>query len=308
MSTSNWAAQAEQPTKRRSSLRLSRSPEKKPRFVSDPASNEASIASGSKEGQARSRSPEKRSRPGSGSGAGAGEAGAGAGTIKVERDGRQRNPRSEAERDRPLEDLLARDIGDRDSFRVSSHPFRQQRAQSPSSAHISSPSPSIEEESGDEDDEYRDDSRLMGQSASARLNDPRNPQSLQAPSTSSAFTQPRSSMAPTWATSAPSQSDLDTRGNSPTSSRSSGRLQAPTQLSTSAPSRIPSPPGHLSPNTQQVGPINPPLKTQAAFVGKLYAMLEDDDIANSGLIRWSADGTIFTCPNPTEFSKYVGAC
>lgn len=49
--------------------------------------------------------------------------------------------------------------------------------------------------------------------------------------------------------------------------------------------------------------VNPPLKTQAAFVGKLYAMLEDEEITRTGLIHWSADGTIFTCPNPTEFAK-----
>lgn len=51
--------------------------------------------------------------------------------------------------------------------------------------------------------------------------------------------------------------------------------------------------------------VNPPQKTQAAFVGKLYSMLEDEDIAKTGLIYWSAKGTTFTCPNPTEFSKYV---
>lgn len=49
--------------------------------------------------------------------------------------------------------------------------------------------------------------------------------------------------------------------------------------------------------------VNPPLRTQAAFVGKLYAMLEDEEIGKTDLIHWSADGTIFTCPNPTEFAK-----
>ncbi|EAL19201.1 hypothetical protein CNBH3000 [Cryptococcus deneoformans B-3501A] len=34
-------------------------------------------------------------------------------------------------------------------------------------------------------------------------------------------------------------------------------------------------------------------------------MLEDEDIAKTGLIYWSANGTTFTCPNPTEFSKVV---
>lgn len=47
----------------------------------------------------------------------------------------------------------------------------------------------------------------------------------------------------------------------------------------------------------------PPAKTQAAFVGKLYSMLEDEKITKSGLLYWSQDGTSFVCPNPTEFSK-----
>ncbi|ODN81551.1 hypothetical protein L202_01969 [Cryptococcus amylolentus CBS 6039] len=51
--------------------------------------------------------------------------------------------------------------------------------------------------------------------------------------------------------------------------------------------------------------VNPPPKTQAAFVGKLYSMLEDEEIAKTGLIAWSAEGTTFTVPNPTEFSKIV---
>lgn len=48
---------------------------------------------------------------------------------------------------------------------------------------------------------------------------------------------------------------------------------------------------------------HPPAKTQAAFVGKLYSMLEDEKIAKSRLLFWSEDGTSFVCPNPTEFSK-----
>ncbi|WOO79234.1 Heat stress transcription factor B-2a [Vanrija pseudolonga] len=50
---------------------------------------------------------------------------------------------------------------------------------------------------------------------------------------------------------------------------------------------------------------HPPTKTQAAFVGKLYSMLEDEKIAKSRLLFWSEDGTSFVCPNPTEFSKDV---
>jgi hypothetical protein len=72
-------------------------------------------------------------------------------------------------------------------------------------------------------------------------------------------------------------------------------------ISSSAPSRIRSPPTYGLSAGQ---PLNkPPLKIQAAFVGKLYAMLEDEDITRSGLIYWSADGTMFTCPNPTEFAR-----
>ncbi|ORY26717.1 HSF-type DNA-binding-domain-containing protein, partial [Naematelia encephala] len=66
---------------------------------------------------------------------------------------------------------------------------------------------------------------------------------------------------------------------------------------------MPSPPGFAL--SSGVPLVNPPAKTQAAFVGKLYKMLEDPDIARTGLIRWSPDGRIFTCPNPTEFSKTI---
>jgi hypothetical protein len=112
--------------------------------------------------------------------------------------------------------------------------------------------------------------------------------------------QPRS-MAPKWATSAPAEADH--MGYSSSSSRSSNRHQAQPPLSTSAPPGVASPPSFNLSNGQPL--VNPPLKTQAAFVGKLYAMLEDEDIARTGLIQWSADGAIFTCPNPTEFAKYV---
>jgi len=113
-------------------------------------------------------------------------------------------------------------------------------------------------------------------------------------------TQPRM-MAPKWATSAPSEPEHMAYSSS--SSRSSNRphQQQIPQLSTSAPSQMPSPPSYNLSNGQPL--VNPPLKTQAAFVGKLYAMLEDEDIARTGLIQWSPDGSVFTCPNPTEFAK-----
>ena len=106
-------------------------------------------------------------------------------------------------------------------------------------------------------------------------------------------------MAPKWATSAPNEPEQMAYSSS--SSRSSNRPQIPPQFSTSAPSQIPSPPSYNLSNGQPL--VNPPLKTQAAFVGKLYAMLEDEDIARTGLIQWSPDGSVFTCPNPTEFAK-----
>ena len=73
-------------------------------------------------------------------------------------------------------------------------------------------------------------------------------------------------------------------------------------MPTASPSRLPSPLPSINLCT---GPLitKPPMKTQAAFVGKLYAMLQNEEIARTDLIRWSADGTSFTCPNPTEFAK-----
>lgn len=65
--------------------------------------------------------------------------------------------------------------------------------------------------------------------------------------------------------------------------------------------RMPSPPSMLLSSGQPI--VNPPLKTQAAFVGKLYSMLEDDEIRRTGLLYWANNGTTFICPNPTEFSK-----
>lgn len=65
--------------------------------------------------------------------------------------------------------------------------------------------------------------------------------------------------------------------------------------------QMPSPPGLTLSSGQPI--VGPPLKTQAAFVGKLYSMLEDEEIRQSGLLHWSNNGTTFICPNPTEFSK-----
>ncbi|WRT70306.1 uncharacterized protein IL334_007304 [Kwoniella shivajii] len=75
--------------------------------------------------------------------------------------------------------------------------------------------------------------------------------------------------------------------------------------STSVPASKPSspPPGFNLSSGQPL--VNPPQKTQAAFVGKLYSMLEDEEIVKTGLIFWSAEGATFTCPNPQDFSKAV---
>ena len=143
------------------------------------------------------------------------------------------------------------------------------------------------------------------QSTSAQSSPPGSPEDRQARRSLSRdrlsaplSTQPRM-MAPKWATSAPNEPEQMAYSSS--SSRSSNRPQIPPQFSTSAPSQIPSPPSYNLSNGQPL--VNPPLKTQAAFVGKLYAMLEDEDIARTGLIQWSPDGSVFTCPNPTEFAK-----
>jgi hypothetical protein len=142
------------------------------------------------------------------------------------------------------------------------------------------------------------------QSASANSSPPGSPKGARRPDSrdrsAPLSTQPRM-MAPKWATSAPSEPEHMAYSSS--SSRSSNRQhqQQLPQLSTSAPSQMPSPPSYNLSNGQPL--VNPPLKTQAAFVGKLYAMLEDEDIARTGLIQWSPDGSVFTCPNPTEFAK-----
>ncbi|KAK8853152.1 hypothetical protein IAR55_003853 [Kwoniella newhampshirensis] len=98
-------------------------------------------------------------------------------------------------------------------------------------------------------------------------------------------------------------------GQASISSRSSNhhnqhKIPSASAVSSAVASRHPSPPPGFSLSSGQPL-VNPPSKTQAAFVGKLYSMLEDDEIARTGLIHWSAEGTTFTCPNPTEFSKQV---
>ncbi|KAI9276518.1 HSF-type DNA-binding-domain-containing protein [Sporodiniella umbellata] len=50
-------------------------------------------------------------------------------------------------------------------------------------------------------------------------------------------------------------------------------------------------------------PNSSAVKTQAAFVNKLYKMLEDAQTAD--YISWSSQGDLFSVPNPTSFSKCV---
>lgn len=105
---------------------------------------------------------------------------------------------------------------------------------------------------------------------------------------------------PTWRM-AESHRQASAEASTSPSSRSTTRHH-PYHPSAPSSSRITSPPPSFNLSSGQPL-VNPPLKTQAAFVGKLYAMLEDEEIAKSNLIHWSADGSIFTCPNPTELAK-----
>ncbi|KAE8539527.1 hypothetical protein D1P53_004629 [Cryptococcus gattii VGV] len=107
-----------------------------------------------------------------------------------------------------------------------------------------------------------------------------------------------------WSNIESGKSSLSTTSQSQSSSKSASRQQLTSnQFSqTAAALQQSSPPITFNLSTDQPL-VNPPPKTQAAFVGKLYSMLEDEDIAKTGLIYWSAKGTTFTCPNPTEFSN-----
>lgn len=94
-------------------------------------------------------------------------------------------------------------------------------------------------------------------------------------------------------------SNRNSQSSSSRSSRSSSQRQY--NVKSDGTERQPSPAAMTLSSGQPL--VNPPLKTQAAFVGKLYSMLEDNEIAKSGLIHWSAGGLTFTCPNPTDFSR-----
>ncbi|OCF38148.1 hypothetical protein I316_00372 [Kwoniella heveanensis BCC8398] len=112
----------------------------------------------------------------------------------------------------------------------------------------------------------------------------------------------RPSFPPTWVTSDNDRQAAAQLGQSSMSSRPQSYHATPS--ASAAASRHSSPPPSFNLSSGQPL-VNPPPKTQAAFVGKLYSMLEDDDIVKTGLIYWSAEGSTFTCPNPTEFSKTV---
>ncbi|WVF73027.1 hypothetical protein IAT40_007845 [Kwoniella sp. CBS 6097] len=112
----------------------------------------------------------------------------------------------------------------------------------------------------------------------------------------------RPSYPPTWVTSDGDRQNAAQSGQSSMSSRPQSYHATPS--ASAAASRHSSPPPSFNLSSGQPL-VNPPPKTQAAFVGKLYSMLEDEDIMKTGLIFWSAEGSTFTCPNPTEFSKTV---
>ncbi|CAG8584479.1 12132_t:CDS:2, partial [Ambispora leptoticha] len=64
--------------------------------------------------------------------------------------------------------------------------------------------------------------------------------------------------------------------------------------------------GNITPTTSTTSNItlnSSNHKTQAAFVNKLYTMVEDQSIQH--LISWAPSGDVFSVSNPTEFSKTV---
>ncbi|CAG8745212.1 8228_t:CDS:2 [Cetraspora pellucida] len=71
----------------------------------------------------------------------------------------------------------------------------------------------------------------------------------------------------------------------------------------SAPVLTSSPPSTLQSNSTTNNLTTTTHKTQAAFVNKLYTMVEDQSIQH--LISWAPSGDVFSVSNPTEFSKTV---
>lgn len=108
---------------------------------------------------------------------------------------------------------------------------------------------------------------------------------------------------PRWVTEADNaQLPIGQVQSSTNSSTSSSAIPLPPRSAPSQDDRDNSPPpSHMLSTGQPL--VGPPAKTQAAFVGKLCSMLEDEEIRATGLLYWSNGGTTFTCPNPTEFSK-----
>ena len=192
-----------------------------------------------------------------------------------------------------------------------SHSHSHSQSQQPTTAESSRFAPShlsYSPTSSVSADDYRPPKSVSSRSVVASSSTRRiHPPPLRAPlsATSSTYSRSRPSMPPTWRTASSSENEQVTPTQSIASTRSSSKH--PFQLSTSASSRVPSPPPSFNLSSGQPL-VNPPMKTQAAFVGKLYAMLEDEDIVKTGLIHWSVDGTVFTCPNPTEFSRCVCGC
>lgn len=88
---------------------------------------------------------------------------------------------------------------------------------------------------------------------------------------------------------------------SPTSSTNLTSVSPPTQSTNSNTATTTT----TSTTTATTTPTTPAAahKTQAAFVNKLYTMVEDPSIQH--LISWAPSGDVFSVSNPTEFSKSV---
>nr|XP_019044244.1 hypothetical protein I302_07527 [Kwoniella bestiolae CBS 10118]OCF23174.1 hypothetical protein I302_07527 [Kwoniella bestiolae CBS 10118] len=114
---------------------------------------------------------------------------------------------------------------------------------------------------------------------------------------------PRSSYPSAWVIGDAERGGLTASASSSSRQPNHSHAHHPSSTSATASRNSSPPPGFNLSSGQPL--VNPPQKTQAAFVGKLYSILEDEEIVKTGLIYWSAEGTTFTCPNPQEFAKVV---
>ncbi|CAG8484898.1 11330_t:CDS:2 [Paraglomus occultum] len=135
---------------------------------------------------------------------------------------------------------------------------------------------------------------------------------------------PGSNIPPPGSPASPSISTVSATSPFPTTSPPTKTMSAPQSLitdpvktvSSAQTSPIQSSPVQTSPTTptasattstgnavNTVSPQGTTHKTQAAFVNKLYTMVEDVSIQH--LIAWAPSGDVFSVSNPTEFSKTV---